>query len=451
MNKSSKAVLACLITPLGFGSQLLLANFIDDATAGGKLRTVYYDIEKGDRVYPDTGIKKKSTYVGAWTGSVMLDAKSGYYGDIIGVDASLYGVTKLDMNERNRDSKQLLNADNEGFSKLGQAYIKIKFGDDNLNANFNAGRQMIYNALISSSGSRSVPSTWQGYNLNSHFYGVHLGLVYVDQISLRDQAGFHRLENFDGKRIDYAAGGQIDTSLKNLNLLYRNGYSKDFLQAHNIKIGYNFDLQEGNTLTIDTRYYIAKKEGDLWTGYANWDASPAPGQPYKSMDAAFDDKAENYSLNAKLTLNQWTLVASVSHTKAESQGNLGSYYYDFGKNTHGICDIQTSAFGEDFMYDGETAWKTGGLYDFSSRGAKGLSVGYFFHYGTGMKARNGKTVSENEHDLLLSYLFPQKPLEGLSLKLIAGFYNNDKALRNTISYGKRIDLRAWLDYKFVLF
>ena len=281
-------------------------------------------------------------------------------------------------------------------------------------AHFNAGRQIIYNALVSSSTSRSVPSTWQGYNFNSHIHGIHLGLVYVDQMSLRNEAGFHKLENFDGKRIDYVAGAQIDSTIGGLELLYRNGFSKDFLQAHNAKIGYTFPLAEDTALTIDGRYYITKKDGDLWTGYTNWGGPVAAGKPYDTLDAAFDDKAQNYSLNAKLAISEWTFVASVSQTKAESKGNLGKYYYDFGKNTHGFCDILTSAFGEDFMYHDETAWKSGVSYDFSTLGAKGLNASYFFHYGSGMKAKNGDKVSENEHDLLVTYAFQQESLKGLS-------------------------------------
>lgn len=314
----------------------------------------------------------------------------------------------------------------------------MKLGDKDLGANFKAGRQIIYNGLISSSGSRTLPSSWQGYNLNGTVYAVQYGFAYVDKMSLRNYAGFDDLEDFNGNQIDYIMGGQLRYKANGLELLYRNGFSKDFLQAHNVKLGYTFALAEGTDLTVDTRYFQTKKDGDLWDGNA-W------------YDPAFDDKAQHYSVNGKLTMNDWTFAAAVSYTKAESEGNLGKYYYDFGKNTHGIWDAETSAFGEDFMYDGETAFKVGAEYDFANLGAKGLVLGYAFHYGSGMKADNGESVSEHEHDFLITYAFQQESLKGLSFKMKYGLYKNDEALRNTIGHGKRNDLRTWLDYKFVAF
>ncbi len=450
MHSFKKSALTCAVAALTLGSQFASADFskfYEDASVSGKLRTTYYDIEKSDRVNTTTNTKKDNSYAGAWTGGIMLDAKSGYAWDVIGFDASFYGVTKFDMKDKNGHSNQLLNDDNEGFGKVGQAYVKMKLGNDELGGKFQAGRQSVYNGLISSSGSRTVPSTWQGYNLMGNAYGVSYGFAYVDQMSLRNEAGFHKLENFDGKRIDYVMGGQLGYKVGGFDLLYRNAFSKDFLQAHNFNAAYTFALAEDTNLTVGGRYFETKKDGDLWTGYANWGGA---GQR-NATDVTFDDKAQNYSLNAKLAMNEWTFSAAVSKTKAESKNGLGKYYYDFGKNTHGIWGLETSAFGEDFMYDGETAWMAGAQYDFSALGAKGLNVGYFFHYGHGIEASNGSKVSENEHDLLVTYAFQQEQLKGLSFKMKYGLYNNDKALRNTIGYGKRNDLRVWLDYKFVAF
>lgn len=450
MHHFNRKTLTCAIAALTLGSQLVSADsssFYEDASISGKLRTTYYDIEKSDRVNTATGAAKNSSTSGAWTAGLWIDAKSGYAWNIIGFDASVYGSTKLYMDENNSHNNQLLNDENEGISKVGQAYVKMKFGDKDFGAKFNAGRQIIYNGLISSSGSRSLPSSWQGYNLMGNAYGIQYGFAYVDKMSLRNYAGFDTLENFDGKQIDYVMGGQLRYKANGLELLYRNGFSKNFLQAHNVKVGNTFELNDDTNLTVDARYFITKEDGDLWTGYANW----SNANSRNTTEATFDDKAQQLSLNAKLAMNDWTFVAAVSHTKAESEGNLGKYYYDFGKNTHGIWDSETSAFGEDFMYDGETAFKVGGEYDFGNMGIKGLVMGYSFHYGSGMKANNDESVSEHEHDFSVVYSFQQDALKGLRYKLEYGIYNNDDALRNTIGHGKRNDLRTWLDYKFVAF
>ncbi|MDD7805658.1 MAG: OprD family outer membrane porin [Endozoicomonas sp. (ex Botrylloides leachii)] len=429
------------------------ADFLEDSSLSGKIRTVYYDVKKSDRVDADNPDhpKQSASYAGAWTSSVALDASSGYWRDLIGVNASFYGVTKIDMPERNgSNSKELLNDNKEGFSKLGQAFIKLKAGDEENNAQLNAGRQLIYNALISSSTSRSVPSTWRGYNFNANIQGIHIGLAYVDQMSLRNQAGFHRLENFDGKHIDYIVGGQLDTTLNNFELRYRNAYSKGFLQAHNIKVGYTFDLGNNRNLSVDTRYYLTKKNGSLWTGYTNW-KGPVTDNNYDPATAAFDDKAENITLNAELNIGAWELVGSIGYTSAKSTKTLGHYYYDFGKNTHGIFDSPISAFGEDFLYHNETAWKTGFFYDFSSIGVKALKAGYIFHYGSGMTANNGKAANEHEHNFYMLYTPPQPALKGFKFKLSYALYQNNDSLRDTIGFGKKNDLRTWVDYQFAIF
>ena len=129
------------------------------------------------------------------------------------------------------------------------------------------------------------------------------------------------------------------------------------------------------------------------------------------------------------------------------------YYYDLGRNTHGIWGVPTSGFAEDMLYDGETAWKLGVSYDFTFLGAKGLKLGYAYHCGSGMKVTdsrgNKKDVSEYEHDVFIQYAFPQEMLKGLEFKLNYGMYRNDKELREAISKEEN-DLRVWLDYNFIL-
>lgn len=453
MKQFRKTTLTFAIAATSLAAQWAPADFIEDSTLNGKVRTVYYNVEKYNRVdindinHPKT----QPSYGGAWTGSVAVDLKSGYWNDILGFDTSVYSVSKLYMAEKNgNNSKELLNDNKEGFSKFGQAFIKFKHGDEVINAQLNAGRQIIYNALISSSTSRSVPSSWQGYNFNSNINGVHIGMAYVDKMSLRNKAGFHKLENFDNEHIDYIAGAQIDTTLENIALMYRNAYSKDFLQAHNLKVAYTFEPKNHISLTLDASYFITKKNGDLWTGYTNW-KEPVTNNVYNPADAAFDNKAQNTTLNAKLVITDWSLFASAGYTSAKSSHTLGHYYYDFGKNTHGMFDAPTTGFGEDFLYHNETAWTTGFLYDFATLGAPGLNAGYSLHYGSGMRANNGHKASEHEHDIYVQYAFLQPALKGLKFKLTYAIYENDKALRETIGFGKKNDLRAWVDYQLAAF
>lgn len=431
MHSFKKSVLTSAIAALTLGAQFASANvsqFIDDASLSGKVRAVSRESKESDLGTPGT-----KTY-GAFAGGLALDAKSGYAWDVIGFDASFYGATKFDMNAKNEDNGSLLTKKNEGFGKLGQAYVKVKLGNDDLGALLKAGRQRISTGLVSGSGSRAVPSSWQGYVLTGNAADVTFGLAYADKVSQRNQAGFEDINNGKGKKIDYVAGGELGYSKDGLALTYRNGISKDYLEAHNVRVAYTLPLSEGSDLTVGSSYYTIKKDGNLWTA------------------SKFDKKAKTLSLDAKLTLDELTLTAAVTRASAAKAGSLGQYYGDFGdNNAYGDWSVGTAGTVNDFDYDGETAWSAGASYDFSGLGVQGLSAGYTFRYGSGMKVA-GENLSESEHDLNLSYAFQQDSLKGLSLSAEYGLYKtSDKALRKANGYGKAKALNVYLDYNFVAF
>ena len=437
----------CAVAALSDESPSVTSPFIDNATLDGKLRTVYYDVENTE----------KDSTAGAWAGGLWINLRSGYLADIAGVGASFYGVTKLYQPKGNTSSYQLLNDDNKGFSKLGQAYLEIKSPSTykNRSASFVVGRREFRSGLISASSSRTVPSTWSGFQLNGAIENLKVGGALVNQISLRNQAGFHDLNNFSGQKIDYIIGAEITYVLPLVNerefrFRYRNAFAKDFLQAHNGDILFTTPAGLNRKIKLGVSYYQSQKDGDLWQGKGRG------GSPL------FDDKASVINVHGDLIAGAWHFRAGVSHFRAPSSVKSsvsgytqpGVYYYDLGANTHGAWDIGTSGFAENMLYDGETAWMTGVAYSFSESVFKGLEVGYAFHYGSGMKVGipegRKKSVAEREHDIYLIYAFPETVLAGLKFKLKYGHYQNDRALRKAIQKEEQ-DLRVWLDYNFLLF
>lgn len=458
------AITLCSINASAVLANSMFDSFIDDTSMDGKLRTVYYDVHN----------TKKDSSAGAWTGALWLNLQSGYLADVFAIGGTFYGATKLYMDKNNTDSYQLLidedrynssgdkaGKDGQGFGKVGQAWVDLKLPDsfEHASGHLQGGRQSVYTGLISSSGSRSVPSTWQGYKLEGQIYDFDFALAYVDHMSLRNQSGFHKLTNFNGQQIDNIIGGELTYTFdlpkhRSLRLKYRNAYAKDYLQAHNGDIQFKTPILSNADLTIGGKYYQTKKDGKLWDGTA-W---------YKP---AFDDDASVYNFYVAMDVSSWSFRAGVSHYDAKStssdKSNVektgyirpGRYFYDFGKNTHGIWDIGTSGFAEDMLYDGETVWMAGASYDFSKLGIQGLELGYAFYYGSGMEVTEAKTgkktsTSEYENDFHLIYTFPQPQLKGIKFKLHYGLYRNDEALRKAINKEEN-DLRVWLDYNFTLF
>ncbi|KEQ12080.1 hypothetical protein GZ77_23690 [Endozoicomonas montiporae] len=435
-------------------------SFIDDGAIDGKIRTVYYDVE--NTYQKDQGVKPYRD--GAWTGGLLVNVRSGYLGDMFAIGGSFYGAAKINYDkDRFKDSYQLLktgkNGKQEGFSKLGQAWFELKCEQEGnpFSGRLKVGRQELYTGLVSSSGSRTVPSTWEGVNLNTKLYETQFKFAYVNKMSLRNEDDFNKIENFDGRKIDYILAAELSHTFdlpnhQSLELKYRNAFSKSFLQAHNAEVNWKTPLSDSTSLRLGGMVFYTKEDGNLWTGEVFGKKS-------------FDDKATAGNLNATLSVGSWSFDTAVSTFKAESKTHKfrsdssqyaapSVYYYDLGKNTHGIWGMPTSPFAEDMLYDGETVWMVGFGYDFTKLGAKGLEAGYGYYSGSGMKVydRQGgsKKVSENEHDVWVKYAFLQTVLKGLVFKLHYGIYRNDKELMKAIDKEEN-DLRVWLDYNFVIF
>lgn len=420
-------------------------SFISDAKIDGKVQTVFFNDEN------TTDNKTK----GAWTGAVWLNAQTGYLADFVSAGGSAYRVAKLDMKDGNIGSSDLLNADKEGFGKLGQVWVDFKLPEsyEGISADVKIGRQLVETGLITISGSRSVPSAWQGVDATVEMDGFKGKIAWLNEVSKRSQSGFHHIVNEEGNKIDWVMGMQLGYTFelanqRSLELQYRNGLADNYLNAHNGNVWFKMPLYDGSDLTLGGMYFYAKQDGDLWGA--------------SEKNGSFENKAESGNLNATLHNGSWTLNAAFNYTKANTASGassngyhtIGYYNYYFGDNTQGVWDVPTSAIVSDFNFNKEKAWLIGAEYDFSNIGLEGLSLGYTFFYGSGMKAKevNGSEhdVAEHEHDLTMKYNFSQWGMKGLQFKLQYGYYKNDEAFRKATGQNEAENLRAWLSYNFAI-
>lgn len=345
------------------------------------------------------------------------------------------------MKAGNVNAGNLLTADGEPIGKLGQAWVHIKLPQayEGVNAGIKAGRQLADTGLLSTSTGRSVPSSLQGVNASLDIGGFNGGIGWFNRVSERTQSGFHHVLNSDNKTIDWLIGTQLSYTVglegkRSLELQYNNGMAKDFVIGHNGNVIFTTPMHNDSTLTLGGLYYYAKKHGDLWD------------------NSGFNDDAQSGNLYAVLESGPWTFNAGVSYSKAKLSQGLGYYYDQFGENTHGTFDSTTAAIFSNFNFDDETAWVLGAQYDFSGFGLEGLSLGYNFFHGSGMKVKgsNGSehSVQESENDLTLIYNFPQPELKGLELKVTYVYYTNSEAMVVPSGQGEQKNLRAYLIYHF---
>ncbi len=447
MSSLKPSLLSCAVA---FFSLPVLASdsydsFISDAKIDGKVQTVFYNDKN----------TSNDTTAGAWTGAVWLNAETGYLADFVSVGGSAYRVAKLDMKAGNGvDSSGLLNESAEGFGKLGQAWVDFKLPEsyDGLSADVKIGRQLVETGLITISGSRSVPSSWQGVDASVDMDNFKGKIAWVNEVSKRSQSGFHHIVNAENEKIDWVIGMQLGYTFdfanqRSLELQYNNGLARKYVNAHNGNAIFTIPLYNDSKLTMTGMYYYAKQDGDLW----KWVSEKAP----------FENKAQSGNLNAVLENGSWTFNAGVTYTKAKTaisnqQGDyqtIGNYDYNFGDNTQGAYNVPSNAIYSAFNFDKETAWMVGAEFDFTSVGIDGLSFGYNYIYGSGMKARhvtNGteQDVHEYESDLTLIYKLNQQELKGLQLKVEYAYYKNSDAFYKATDQNEAKNLRAWLSYSF---
>ncbi|MGY0219093.1 OprD family outer membrane porin [Endozoicomonadaceae bacterium StTr2] len=419
-------------------AQADFSNFYEDATIGGKLRTVYIDADKKDG----------KSDAGAWTASAVVDFRSGYIFDMIGFDASYYGAVAIDDGDT-KDPKNLLTyGDKDGFGKLGQAYLKGKFGDKDMGFSFKAGRTRIYTGLISGSGSRSIPSSWQGIDTDFNYHGLNVGVAWVNKVLPRDTPDMKNMvtaEKVNGKRqrIKHITGMEASYAFDNgLKVKYTNGFAKDYVKGHQFVAKQKYKMADGTSLTVEGNYRISQENGKLWTGTGGWGGN------------GFGDKAQTFDFNVKYGMGAGYVRAGLGYTKADSYKNGSDYktarhYYDFGRYSYGAWNTWTnSGLVEEFYWDGEKVIAVGAGYDFTDLGMPGLTIDYKFRKGFSIDVVNASTgkvdsdASETEHTFDIKYKFQN--VKGLSSRVRYGIYQQN----DVPGESDENQLRVYLDYKF---
>ncbi|GAA4649120.1 OprD family outer membrane porin [Kistimonas scapharcae] len=416
-------------------AQASVEQFVDDSTLNIKLRNAYFD----------NNVKNAKEDWHDWAQGIEVNYESGYMFGMIGFDASFYGSMKLDSsNEENGyqgGSDQLLRrtskGDSTGFGKLGQAYLKGKLGDDDLNIHAKAGYMKHDTILLASSSSRLTPSSYKGYAFDANVYGVNLYGAYANEISHRTSQSYDDFENRSGEKIDnlYSVGAAYE--IGNLYLNGEYGEGKDYMKLGYINAGYTFDISEGMSLLVDGQYYKAKENGKRWDG--------------ATYDEGFADDAKLVNLNTALTIDYLTLSLSYTKVDADNGDRSGAFQYWMADNDYGGGNFWTSRQISDFYFDGETVWQVGAQYDFTGFDMPGFYTGVTYTRGTFSNSDAAKHGfdEETELDVEVGYAFQQEALKGLSVVVKNG-YHQTKGYQNADD-GRTNNLRVYVDYTLSVF
>lgn len=379
----------------------------------------------------------------AWGQGITLDYKSGYLADMIGMDASYYGVIKLGASDYFASRGILFNdgrypganKDNaSGFNKVGQLYGKMKAGDDTLGANLYGGWKTLNKFGALTTSNRAAPNSYLGWSGDINFDAYRLRLAYVTSSYNRDSPDKVSFATNDGQSLTYIFTGDVRYKSENLTAQYFYGESKDYLQRHGLETEWNA-LKK---LQIGTQIYGTE-------GQEKWKSMAASKQ-------SFDDSAWHYAVDAHWKEKDWFTKVGVAYTDANKTNGIGQFPRHISKNSRGTFNSMATA-GLDYMRDGETTFSLATGYNLTPELTTGIYANYaFFNF-------ENQSIHESEVNLYARWVPSQTQLKGLSVFVMAGpgwtyQQQNYRPIRGSdgeVQRAKSLAAELVIDYKFSIF
>lgn len=320
--------------------------------------------------------------------ALRIDYVSPYYNGLIGFDASVFAALKLDGHKQD-EYIGMLKADGEdtdSYAKLGQAYLKLKLGE---NTELRAGRMSLTSPLLYDDDSRSTPSSTQAVMIDSTLGAANLYAIYSDRAVNMAATKFEKYEA-NGEDYDlYVLGGSYSFA-SGLSVQVAHGVADDYLRQTYINASYPITFANGNRLVLDAHHYDGSDDGDLY------------GSDY---DSTLSNLAAGYTAgNLTLTLSYQTIGGD----------NGYDYSWDGFDNDNHILMTWNSVQYLDFNSADEQSLQLRADYNVAS--VPGLSFMARHTEGWDIDAGTEDDLKEQETDLEAKYVFQNGSLEGLSLR-----------------------------------
>lgn len=424
------------------GTGLIAAVSISQAMAAGtdntyqlktKSRLVYFDREYEN---PDND-RTQSAF------AITADWSTPMFGDWIGFGVSPYFVEDLHSGGLIRDDVLTVkDGKNQGFAMLGQAFVTLAPLD---NLAIKLGRQTHKSMLLSSSGSRAVPNTFQGLNtqfrVNDNF-SIY-GAVY-DKWSPRSSdsfEGFSTDQSGEGA-IDYVSVVGLGYSLDSFRAEVEYLAAKDYLSKLGLRLS-NRIVLDNSSLKLTAGLFTSSDNGDLFVTGAeggDLDDEDAPG----SVPGV--TKSDNNGLGAYIEA-QWA-VNNIELSAAVAKFD-DIWIEDNFSGDHGSNPFPTrSRIGPDVTNTNETAAKLAIKYDWNDL-VPGLQT--TVAAGHGWDAENSVNASlgsadEDWREIVIDYKV--QGIKGLNFKAIWHDYSSDEVGSVDGVKPDQTDIRVYLDYSY---
>lgn len=416
-----------------------------------KARAVYWNDES--LAYPSTSTPnpKPSSYEQSGLG-VQANYASPYWASFIGVDASLYGVTKLGAS--GTPTTNLVEVGNNGqledyYVTAGQALVKLKY--ENI-AQLKIGRQLQNSLLLKSTDTRAVPDTYSGASASvKPIDGLTIYGAIYDQWRARSTGQF---EKFKTEATAVGVPNQIDyisilgASYVNGPLLVTAEYlnSKNYLSKFGLVGAYTIPLDK-NSLKLSGGVFTSRDAGSLFVCSAEkeLDCTGTGRISNDGMGVYIDGewKVSNFTLGAAVAKFDGFWIEDNFAVDATKTGSL--------TQDHGSNPFPTSAgLGPDLSNRDELVGSVRFGYDFKDY-VPGLKAGFKYARGTGAKSSNKENSavgSENYREFNLQYAIPF--VKNLSARYVYMNYDSHVENGSTSATIKGMPRQDWEQHRFYI-
>ncbi|MET4696855.1 OprD family outer membrane porin [Endozoicomonas lisbonensis] len=413
------------------GASLAQASSMDAATRSDaemmtfdpSLTLTYKNYYFRDKPKSDSGYE-----IDEWVHGVMADFDSGYVNNKVGAVVTTGFASPISVKDGFSTSTPT-NSKGDGANAIAgfqQAYVKARYGVDQLEFVLNAGVKVRSFELYGDSGSRVLPSSTNGADLTASFADANLYATRIRGFSARNDSVFSGDLTNGSEKIDHLTIVGGNYSVAGVGLAAEVAESTDYLKKSFVKASYDAGLNDSTNLSMDVRYGTAKENGKL---YANND--------YKS---------KYYNVNAKVGFGNAYVGLGYNKT-ADGDYDNGFFAGDHGKFNSGLAQW------EDNSLQDEKAYVVSAGYNFADQGMAGLGIDLW--YVNGSDAKDIDDFKRREFGSLISYQFDGQ-LEGLSVKWLHVNYKAEgtatgsrTSLPGTI-YKEKIN-RFYVTYDFLVF
>lgn len=253
-------------------------GFFEDQHLTGTTRNWYAnELRRRDSVfgYNDDGVRKTTPRRINWQQGTIVNYTSGFTQGVVGfsTELALYNAIALDRDVGDfAGSSNRTLADSDGdavgqWSKMGLGNVKARVS----NTTLTMGRQSVNTPVIAYIGNRALPSSFQGFGLQSdEFNNLSLQAGSFDRVSPRMEQSLDKFRSEYGDRSktadrldmlggDYKPTDSLTTSFYASNL-------EDFW--HQYYFGFTHEMGDTNVVGLSTNlnYYKTKDSGQRKMG-----------------------------------------------------------------------------------------------------------------------------------------------------------------------------------------